>query len=271
MSGNTWIILGVIAGAFSLYAIPHGFNLNANKTNFSTKVGTQSIKNNIINSPIAGDVVGGDKYVIKPVMQDSKNAIIYEKYCMDLNLFLVKFRMIIYSYYLENNNFVPEDIDKVFKISSFSKKNSGGVLVSKINTDLIDSIFNSFNFNSHTGLRFINGKSTLKLNNQLVLEMYLPSSLNIKQVDTLTGYAWLVGELTDLQKTCKDTLNQYAAVGDSSLVDDMQMLVDDIENIVKKYRHIRLPKFEKEDVQLFQFFFDRFVNSVDLCQKYREK
>jgi hypothetical protein len=32
MTGNIWIILGILALGFSAYAIPHGFNLKSPKT-----------------------------------------------------------------------------------------------------------------------------------------------------------------------------------------------------------------------------------------------
>ncbi len=67
MTGNIWILLGVIAGAFSLYAIPHGFDLKSNE-----KPQT--------NMQVAGDYVAGDKiinngYTKEELKEIVKNAI----------------------------------------------------------------------------------------------------------------------------------------------------------------------------------------------------
>ena len=54
LNGNLWIILGVLAGAFSLYAIPHGFQVKDQQRKVKS---TKSIN-------IHGDFVNGNKTVI---------------------------------------------------------------------------------------------------------------------------------------------------------------------------------------------------------------
>ena len=55
MSGNSWIIIGIIASAFAAFALPYGFHLKSQerKVNSTTE--------NLLN--IHGDFVGGDKTV----------------------------------------------------------------------------------------------------------------------------------------------------------------------------------------------------------------
>jgi len=204
------------------------------------------------------------------ISNDPKNDLIGEKYFMSMNLFLSKFRMILYAYHIENN-FVPNKTDKVFRVSNFGNKNSGGVLTSEINSELLTEIFNTYNFNQHTGLRFKGSKSYLPIGNGLHLELYLPNSLELKNGDTVTGFVWLYGELKDLQISCNDILSRYASVGDKLLIDDIEHLSNDIENLLKSHRLTRLPVYEPNDLQFIIFFFDRFVDSFKLSGEYRSK
>ena len=204
------------------------------------------------------------------ISTDPKNEIIGEKYFMSMNLFLAKFRMILYAYYVETK-YVPNNIDSVFKVSTFGYKNSGGVLTSEINSDILKEIFETYNFNEHTGLRFKGSKSTLQIGNGLELEMYLPKSLELKNGDIVTGYVWLYGELQDLQISCNDILSRYASVGDKLLIDDIERLSNEIENLLKSHRLTRLPVYEPNDWKSLVSFFEKFYISFKLSGEYRYK
>jgi hypothetical protein len=226
------------------------------------------IEYNIESNNQSGGVVAGHIDNLN-VDIESKDEILAEKYYTSLNLFIAKYRMILYSYYLEYDKQIPMEVDTIFKVSKFPIKNSGGVSIKSINKDIINQIFNYYDFNSQTGMRFIDDKPTLRLENKLHFEFYLPNNLDIRNGDIITGYVWLIGELKDLQKSCNDILSRYASVGDSKLVDDIERLNNDIENIVKKHRYERLPYFDHRDIQIIQSFFDRFSKSYFFCQDYR--
>lgn len=204
------------------------------------------------------------------ISTDPKNEIIGEKYYMSMNLFLAKFRMILYAYYVETK-YVPSNVDNVFKVSTFAYKNSGGVLTSEINSDILKEIFDTYNFNEHTGLRFKGSKSRLPLDNGLELEMYLPKSLELQSGDVVTGYVWLNGELQDLQLSCNDILSRYASVGDKILIDDIERLSNEIENLLKSHRLERLPVYRPGDWKSLISFFEKFIVSFKLSEKYRYK
>ncbi|OGX52635.1 MAG: hypothetical protein A2321_02395 [Omnitrophica WOR_2 bacterium RIFOXYB2_FULL_45_11] len=58
-----------MAGAFSLYAIPHGFNLKAQEKNRPTQEEVKPTKNQIKSSTVGGDVVAGDKITQNIILQ----------------------------------------------------------------------------------------------------------------------------------------------------------------------------------------------------------
>lgn len=56
MTGNIWIIVGLLAGAFSLFAIPYGFSLKSDDDKNGTSIETNyKIENTV------GDIISGDK------------------------------------------------------------------------------------------------------------------------------------------------------------------------------------------------------------------
>ena len=64
MSGNLWIALGVLAGAFSLYAIPHGFNLRENSEKVSAPAPTNIAGSNAQSGGITANSVIVEKMTV---------------------------------------------------------------------------------------------------------------------------------------------------------------------------------------------------------------
>jgi hypothetical protein len=64
MNANTWIILGVLAGAFSLFAIPYGFSLRGDSEKSSTTIPEASVKSNAQSGGITANSVSVENMTI---------------------------------------------------------------------------------------------------------------------------------------------------------------------------------------------------------------
>ncbi|MCK5097853.1 MAG: hypothetical protein KAR45_07095 [Desulfobacteraceae bacterium] len=76
MNGVAWIILGVLALAFSAFAIPYGFHLKAHEKNTPPQKEVSPTKNLFKSSSIGGDLVSGDKItqnIFPPENKDKEN------------------------------------------------------------------------------------------------------------------------------------------------------------------------------------------------------
>ena len=96
MSANSWIILGVIATAVAGFSLPYGFYLKSHEKNNSSENHT-TIKTQIYNPSIKGDVVGGDKIVNQNIITHNNpiesNEVISQK-SIDLSLNSIRIYLI---------------------------------------------------------------------------------------------------------------------------------------------------------------------------------
>ena len=64
MNANTWILLGVLAGAFSLFAIPYGFHLRGESEKSSTTIPEVSVSSNAQSGGITANSVSVENMTI---------------------------------------------------------------------------------------------------------------------------------------------------------------------------------------------------------------
>ena len=146
----------------------------------------------------------------KPLPSDNRavaarNRIIAEEYRMAVNVFLIKFRMILHCLPLHDP--IEPRIEEAFHPGVDLLKT--GVELELVDADLIEQIFTTYDFSEP-------------------MVNYEPSDGGRQ----LTNAEWLHTEFRALNQKCRETLNKYASTGDPRLIERIEIMHNRTENLL---------------------------------------
>ena len=146
--------------------------------------------------------------ILKP-KYTSRDCIIAKEYRMTLNVFLVKFRLILFCLPLHDP--IEPRIEEAFHLGGDFLKT--GVDLVQVDSDLIKQIFRTYDFSQP-------------------MVNYEPSDGGRQP----TNAEWLHTELRTLNQKCREILTKYASAGDPGLIERVEMMRNRTDNLLNPIR-----------------------------------